>query len=76
LRADFGDLVSDEKWSQDKIVTSNKVQVFGRGAGQKLRGAKAFGSVRPDLIIVDDLENDEQILTEQQRKKLFDWFII
>ena len=75
LRADFGDLVSEEKWSQDKIVTSNKVQVFGRGAGQKLRGAKAFGSVRPDLIVVDDLENDEQVLTEQQRKKLFDWFM-
>ncbi len=75
LRADFGDLVSEEKWSQDKIVTSNKVQVFGRGAGQKLRGAKAFGSVRPDLIIVDDLENDEAVLTEQQRKKLFDWFM-
>ena len=75
LRADFGDLVSEEKWAQDKIVTTNKVQVFGRGAGQKLRGAKAFGSVRPDLIVVDDLENDEGVSTEQQRKKLFDWFM-
>ena len=75
IRQDFGDLVSEEKWSQDKIITKNKVQVFGRGAGQKLRGAKAFGSVRPDLLVIDDLENDEQTQTEQQRKKLFDWFM-
>lgn len=75
IRADFGDLVSEEKWSQDKIITSNKVQVFGRGAGQKLRGAKAFGSVRPSLVIIDDLENDEAVETESQRQKLFNWFM-
>lgn len=75
IRQDFGDLVSEEKWSQDKIITKSKVQVFGRGAGQKLRGAKAFGSIRPDLLVIDDLENDEQTQTEQQRKKLFDWFM-
>lgn len=74
LKADFGNLVSEEKWAQDKIVTLNKVQVYGRGAGQKLRGNK-YGSIRPQLIIIDDLENDEAVQTEQQRKKLFDWFM-
>ena len=74
LKADFGNLVSEEKWAQDKIITLNKVQVYGRGAGQKLRGNK-YGSIRPDLVIVDDLENDESVETEQQRKKLFNWFM-
>lgn len=74
LREDFGNLVSEEKWSQDKIVTKNRIQVYGRGAGQKLRGNK-FGSLRPDLLVVDDLENDESVETEQQRKKLFNWFM-
>lgn len=74
LRNDFGELVSEEKWSQDKIITKNRVQMYGRGAGQKLRGSK-FGSIRPDLVIIDDLENDEAVETEQQRKKLKNWFM-
>lgn len=73
IKSDFGTLVSDEKWSQDKIVTLNKVQIYGRGAGQKLRGNK-YGSIRPQLIIIDDLENDESVETETQRKKLMNWF--
>lgn len=74
LRRDFGDLVSDEKWSQDKIITKNHVQLYGRGAGQKLRGNK-YGSYRPDLVIIDDLENDEAVETAQQRNKLYNWFM-
>lgn len=74
LRQDFGDLVSEEKWAQDKIVTKNRVQIYGRGAGQKLRGNK-YGSIRPELVIIDDLENDESVETEQQRKKLKSWFL-
>lgn len=74
IQRDFGNLMSEEKWAQDKIVTSNKVQVYGRGAGQKLRGNK-YGSIRPQLVIIDDLENDEAVETEAQRRKLFNWFM-
>ena len=74
IKEDFGNLVSDDKWSQDKIITSNRVQVYGRGAGQKLRGNK-FGAIRPELVIIDDLENDEQVETDAQRQKLFNWFM-
>lgn len=74
LIQDFGSLISDEKWSQDKIVTKNKIQVFGRGAGQKLRGSK-YGNIRPELVIIDDLENDEAVETLQQRTKLKNWFM-
>ena len=73
IKDDFGSLVSDDKWSQDKIITSNRVQIYGRGAGQKLRGNK-FGAIRPELVIIDDLENDEQVETDVQRQKLFNWF--
>jgi len=74
LREDFGDLVGRIVWSQDKIVTANDIQVFGRGAGQKLRGVK-YRNTRPDLVIIDDLENDESVETEAQRKKLRNWFL-
>ena len=74
LKQDFGNLTSTTLWSQDKIITANRVQVYGRGAGQKLRGNK-YGAIRPELVIIDDLENDEQVETESQRKKLMNWFL-
>ena len=43
------------------------------GAGQGLRGAKNE-SHRPGLIIVDDIENYEQAISEEQRQKLHTWF--
>lgn len=74
LRRDFGNLTSEDKWSSDKIITANRVQIYGRGAGQKLRGNK-YGSIRPELVVLDDVENDEQVETETQRKKLMNWFL-
>lgn len=44
-----------------------------RGAEQKIRGRKWNGA-RPGLIICDDLEDDEQILNRDRRKKFRQWF--
>jgi predicted phage terminase large subunit-like protein len=74
LIADFGNLVGKKTWKTDKIVTANGVHCCAKGAGQKLRGIK-YRNKRPDLVIVDDLENDESVETEGQRKKLFNWFM-
>ena len=57
-----------------RFSTANRVQIYGRGAGQKLRGNK-YGSIRPELVVLDDVENDEQVETETQRKKLMNWFL-
>lgn len=73
LRTTFGDMVGGRVWANTKIQTSNKIQVVGKGAGQKLRGIK-YRQFRPDVIIVDDLENDENVETEAQRMKLLNWF--
>lgn len=73
LRDAFGDLVGTKVWSNAKIQTANKIQVVGKGAGQKLRGIK-YRQFRPDVIVVDDLENDESVETEAQRAKLLNWF--
>ena len=61
------------KWTADQIITRNGVKIQGAGAGQKLRGLR-HGSSRPDLVIVDDLENDESVESPEQRKKLENWF--
>ena len=55
------------------IVTSTKIKVQTKGAGQKVRGLK-HKNWRPDLIVLDDVENDELVRTVEQRRKLANWF--
>lgn len=58
-----------KKWSMDEIVTLDNIKVQAKGWKSKLRGIK-FGAQRPDLILIDDLENDEQVASDNQRAKL------
>lgn len=53
--------------------TSYGALVFPRGSGQQVRGI-LHKSHRPDLIVVDDLESDEEVLSEEQRLKTRRWF--
>ena len=69
----YGNKQGNSIWAQSKIITRDKIQVVGKGAGQKLRGIK-YRQFRPDKIIVDDLENDENVETDAQRMKLLNWF--
>lgn len=55
-------------------VTSTGIKVMPRGAGQKIRG-RQFKNYRPDLYIVDDLEDDEAVESEERRNKLKNWFL-
>lgn len=74
LAQDFPELVGEGSvWRADWIITRNGIKVHAAGAGQKLRGFR-HGSKRPDLVIVDDLENDEAVESPDQRKKLEAWF--
>lgn len=74
LAQDFPELCGEGPiWQADTIITRNGVKIRGVGAGQKLRGMR-HGSRRPDLVIVDDLENDEAVESAEQRKKLEKWF--
>lgn len=69
---DFGDLVG-RVWRNNVIMTTTGVKIDAIGSGKKLRGRK-HRSRRPDLIILDDVENDENVRTIEQRRKLLDWF--
>ena len=71
LKAFYGELKSD-KWSEGEIVT-NGIMIKAIGAGMSVRGLKYLDS-RPDLVIVDDLENDEQVQSLDRREKLERWF--
>ena len=72
LREDFGEL-EGRVWKASVILLSNGVKIEALGAGKKIRGRR-HKQWRPDLILCDDLENDENVNTPEQRKKLRDWF--
>ncbi|WP_153159672.1 phage terminase large subunit [Zoogloea sp. 1C4] len=59
-------------WQAGTIVTRNDAKVQVAGSGKKLRGLR-HGPYRPDLAILDDIENDEQVRNPDQRDKLQQW---
>lgn len=61
------------KKSTKEFITIGGIRFASAGAGQSLRGMREREH-RPTLVIVDDLENDDNVLTEYQREKLWDWF--
>lgn len=71
IRRDYGD-VTTKKWTQDHIVCKRPngtlCEVIAKGAGYQIRG------FRPDVVIIDDVETDEGVRSEDQREKLRDWF--
>lgn len=69
---DFGDLRGGV-WREDVILTKTGIKLQALGAGQKVRGLK-HKNWRPDLFVLDDIENDENVRTPEQRKKLYNWF--
>lgn len=66
----WGSLKSD-KWSETHIIVQHpdgtRVNIRAKGAGGQLRG------FRPDVVILDDIETDEGVESEDQRKKLKNW---
>lgn len=74
LRRDFGNLVGEERWREDEIITANDIHVISKSSGQSLRGS-SYKNIRPEVVILDDLENDENVETETQRQKLYNWFM-
>ncbi|WP_052494013.1 phage terminase large subunit [Nitrosospira sp. NpAV] len=59
-------------WQVGTIITANDAKVQAFGSGKKMRGLR-HGPHRPDLAIGDDLENDENVRSPEQRDKLESW---
>lgn len=73
LKADFPHATGLGKvWKIGDIVTRNGIRVKGFGSGKRVRGIK-HGVYRVDLALIDDLENDENVRSRDQRDKLESW---
>lgn len=72
---DFGPFKPEDprKWTDRAIITADNVKFEAIGVGSKIRGKKHL-QWRPNRIIFDDIENDENVATKEQRDKLHRWF--
>jgi len=76
LRAEFGVQSFDTDGKQDIVVVmddGHRFRILARGAEQKIRGAMWKGK-RPNLIVADDCEDDEQVESKERRAKFRRWF--
>lgn len=73
LAYDFPDMVGQGRlWREGEIITKSNVLVKAYGTGMKIRGLR-HGPYRPDFIVLDDIENDENVASPKQRDKLEKW---
>jgi predicted phage terminase large subunit-like protein len=76
----YGD-VRGRVWSGEGMIVRawnendgrDLVKILPRGVGMKVRGLR-FKQYRPDLAILDDVENDEAVDNAERREKLTNWF--
>ena len=74
LRADFGALEENsDTWGQSALfVPRFNAQVIAASTERSIRGLR-HGSRRPDLLIVDDVEDLDSVKTIEGRNKVFNW---
>lgn len=73
LLMDFPEVCGQGRvWQMGTILTRNDIKVQVAGSGKKLRGLR-HGPYRPDLCVLDDIENDEQVRNPDQRDKVENW---
>ena len=73
LLMDFPDATGQGRvWKEGVAITRSNAKLQAFGAGKRMRGLR-HGPHRPDLIVCDDLENDENVRSPEQRDKLERW---
>ncbi|MFH1835786.1 MAG: phage terminase large subunit [Methanobacteriota archaeon] len=70
----FGQLKSD-KWSENEIELTSKQKIVVGGNDFKIRGQK-YLQYRPDLVVIDDAEDDELVRNEERRRDFEHWFLM
>lgn len=64
----------DESFSKSAWVAYGKTLILPRGSGQQVRGLN-WSSKRPQLIIIDDLEDKDECKNEEIRKRQKQWLL-
>lgn len=76
LRKYFGPFMEEEggEWgSQSIYIPKYKARIAVASTGQEGRRGLKTGSHRPDLVIMDDIEDINSVKTKEMRDKIFNW---
>lgn len=76
LIREFGILGFESDTKNDIIVKmtgGHRFRILCRGAEQRIRG-RMWNGKRPNLIVCDDMEDDEQVENADRRRKFRGWF--
>jgi len=76
LQSQFGPFEFLTSSKTDIIVQfkdKHKFRLLAKGAGQRVRG-KMWNGKRPNLLVCDDMEDDEQVENRDRRIKFRKWF--
>lgn len=68
----FGQLRGSTTWTESRKILSTGVVLQAKGAGQSLRGVKHH-ELRPDFVLIDDLEDEESTRTPTARQEMLRW---
>lgn len=74
LRVDLGPFRTEgTQWKAEALILTNyEAKITARSAGQNIRGA-LHNHHRPDVIILDDVENLESVKSLDNREKMHEW---
>jgi len=73
LRMDFAEAVGQGRvWNAGIALTAQNIKLQAFGSGTRMRGIR-HGPYRPDLVLLDDIENDENVTQKTQRDKKEAW---
>ena len=80
IRRIFGDIAlatddpdADPDFAKLGWTAFGNTYILPRGSGQQVRGLR-YKYSRPDLIVVDDLEDREEMMNPETRLKIKEWF--
>jgi hypothetical protein len=69
----YGEMFGDT-WGATKITLRDGRCVQSRGVGQRMRGT-IHGIYRPDLVVINDFEDDDAVLSPAGRKTAMRWVL-
>jgi hypothetical protein len=71
--ADFGEQSLLGDWTTGEFTSADGTYFRAIGKGQSPRGTSSAENVRPDLIIIDDFDNDEEVRNPKRIKNGVKW---
>lgn len=72
--ADYGPQYKSGKWDSGHFVTNDGIGFWAFGRGQSPRGVRE-AALRPNLIIVDDIDDAEICKNEKRVEEATDWIL-